>query len=135
MHTTLRDYTPDDYRMVSGWWADHYGNDFRPGFVPRAAFIVEADGVALGFFGLCSMTPDFAYFAFPLVNPKSDKESREKTVDFMIEAAKLWTKNAGHTICYISIRGEKFLNRLRAKGFVAGEDGCQHMFAKVGEIG
>lgn len=130
----LREYTPDDYRMVSGWWADHYGNDFRPGFVPRAAFIVEADGVATAFFGMCQMAPDFCYLAFPLVNPKSDKESREKSLAYLIESSKLWAVSAGIPIIYISTHGEKFLNRLREAGFVADDSTNTHLFCKVGEI-
>lgn len=130
----IRQYIRDDFDMVADWWRTHHGNDFRPGYVPSAAFIIETEGQATAFFGVCPMTPDFAYLAFPLVNPALDKESREKSLDFVVEAAKVWIKHAGIPILWISIRGESFLNRLRKKGFVAGEDGCQHMFYKGGEI-
>lgn len=128
----LREYTPDDYRMVSGWWADHYGNDFRPGFVPAKAYIVTAGEVDAAFFGIAPMTPDFSYLAFPLVNPNLDKESRDKAIDFVIDAASMLKDTP---VIWYSGNGEKFLNRLREKSWFAAESGCQHMFFKSGEIG
>lgn len=96
--------------------------------------MVTVDGLDAGFFGMCLMTPAFAYLAFPMVNPQLDKDIRDKAVDFIIDCAKLWAVNAGIPIVYYSGNGEKFLSRLRNKGFIAGETGCQHMFATVGEI-
>lgn len=131
---SLRSYTSDDFKLIESWWRQHYNNDFRPGYVPLASFVVLLDGVPSGFFGVCPMTPDFAYLAFPMVNPNLDKDAREKSVDFIIEAAKLWIKHAGIPLLWISIRGESFLNRLGKAGFIAAESGNTHMFYKGGDI-
>lgn len=132
--TAIRPYTAEEFPMIQSWWRLHHDNDFRPGFVPTAAYIVSVDGFPAGFFGMCPMTPDFSYFAFPMCNPGLPSNIRDIAIDFMIDCAKIWTAEAGLKVAYISIRGEKFLSRLREKGWIAGEDGCQHMFSMVGEI-
>lgn len=117
--------------MVQGWWETHHGGEFRHGYVPKDAYIV---GDNAGFFGMCPMTPDFCYLAFPMVNPELPKEQRDETVDVMIEYAKIWAVQTNHPIVWISTHGEKFLSRLRQAGFASEETGMSHMFCKVGEI-
>lgn len=120
--------------MVERWWRDYHGNDFRPGYVPKAAFIVSVHNQVAAFFGVCPQTPDFAYLAFPLINPGMPHNIRDLAIDFMVDSAIIWTVSNAMTILWYSGNGEKFLSRLRAKGWIAGETGCQHMFKVTGEI-
>jgi hypothetical protein len=131
---TIREYGVVDFPLIEAWWRQHHGNDFRPSYPARFSYIVEIDSQPAAFFGISPQTPAFAYLSFPLVNPGLGKESREKAVDFMIDAAILFTVSNGIPILWYSGNGECFLNRLRAKGWIAGETGCQHMFYKAGEI-
>lgn len=130
----LRNYTENDFPLVEAWWRQHHGNDFRPSYPPRASYIVTVDGIDAAFFGVAPMTPGFCYLSFPLINPELSKESRDKAIDFIIDAAKMWAVTANIPVLWYSGNGEKFLNRLGSKGFVTGESGCTHMFCKVGDI-
>jgi len=120
--------------MVEKWWRDHHGNDFRKGFPALQSFIVQNDGKDAVFFGIAPMTPDFCYLAFPLVNPSLAKDKRDTAIDFMLECAKIAAQRMGFPVLWISIRGEKMLNRLGRAGFIEAESGNTHMFCKVGEI-
>lgn len=129
----VRPYGPADFPTVEGWWRAHHGNDFRPGYISNNAYIVIGAG-DMAFFSMCPMCPDFCYLGFPLVNPNLQREKRDAAVDFMVECAKLWAERNGFPIVWVSIRGEKMLNRLSAAGFIRGEGGNTHMFCKVGVI-
>jgi hypothetical protein len=128
----IRNYHDADFDMVATWWRGHHGNEFQRGFIPPTAYIVTDDnGEPMGFFSMASLQCDFCYFLYPLVRPDVSRDQRNQAIDFMIECAKIWAVNTGHTCVYISIRGEKMLSRLEQKGFISGEQGCQHMFCKV----
>lgn len=130
----IRQYLDSDFPTIEAWWRQHHGNDFRPSYPARASYVIEVDGQPAAFFGISPQTPAFAYLSFPLVNPNLDKESRNKCVDFIIDAAIMWVVSNGIPILWYSGNGECFLNRLRDKGFIAGETGCSHWFFKAGEI-
>jgi hypothetical protein len=129
-----RQYTSEDFDMVHSWWKKHHNNEFRPDYPPKYSYIVHSGGEALGFFGMAPMTPAFCYLSFPLVNPDAPKELRDEAVDFIIESSKIWASKCEFPIVWISIRGEKMLNRLGKAGFIEAETGNSHMFCKVGEI-
>jgi len=130
---SIRQYADDDFKLVETWWHEHHGNVFCKDYVPEHSYIIESDK-PLAFFGMCHMTKAICYFSFPLVNPSVTKEERGEAIDYMIECAKLWCIRTGHKVIYISIKGEKMLSRLEQSGFIAGEDGCKHMFCKLGDI-
>lgn len=128
----IRNFTESDFPMVAAWWEKHHGNTYLREFIPPTAYIVCSDeGEPWGFFSMASLQCAFCYFLYPLVNPDIEREQRNEAIDFMIECAKIWAVNTGHTYVYISIRGEKMLSRLEQSGFISGEDNCQHMFCKV----
>lgn len=130
----LRGYTEADFPMVEKWWRVHHGNDFRKGYLPKYSYVVTKNNVDSAFFGMAHMTPDICYLCYPMVNPNLLKNEREGVLDYLIECSKLWAAKTGHKIVYISIRGEKFLNRLGEAGFIEAESGNTHMFCKVGDI-
>lgn len=130
----IRPYTEADFPLIEAWWRQHHGNDFRPSYPARISYMVMLGSAPAGFFGVSPQTPAFSYLSFPLVNPNLDKEAREKVVDFIVDSAMMVAVSMSTPILWYSGNGEKFLNRLRNKGFVTGESGCTHMFKVVGEI-
>lgn len=124
--------TGDDFPMLAEWWKKHHDNVLCKDFLSPYTYIVTKNGENAGFFSMHPMDCAVCYFGFPCVNPYL--ENRERVVDHMIEYAKMWAHRTKHSVVYISIRGEKMLNRLEHAGFIQAETGCSHMFCKIGDL-
>lgn len=89
------------------------------------------DGEDVGFFAMSSMQCAICHIGFPVINPFIQRKDRDKALEYMIEATKIWALKTGHSLIYISIAGAKIVNRFKKAGFLDAGGNNYHMLCKV----
>ena len=120
-----------DYDIIGRWWRKHGSYIPAPEYLSQTGLIIEIDNepVAAGF--LYKTDSAICVFEWVVVNPETEKESRDKALDYLIESAIEWSEKAGFKVIYSSLKEKKFIKRLEAKSFVKCDENQTHMFYGV----
>ena len=123
-----------DYDMLYKWWRLH--NSFPPkrDQLSDCGLIVERENnpICAGF--LYSTDSSICVFEFVVCDPTIDKEIRDKALTKLIEEAQKWAAESLYSLIYTSVRGLKYINRLKNAGFIEVDKEMTHMFYEVKEI-
>ena len=124
------DYSKD-YAIISRWWEEHGSCVPSPEYLSPNGLIIEISGnpVAAGF--LYKTDSAICVFEWVIVNPKADKKQRNQALYYLIETAQKWAARTGFKMIYTSVKGPKFVERLKEKGFIETDTGQSHLFYGV----
>lgn len=120
-----------DYATICAWWDAHGSLCMKPEHLSQNGIIVEIESIpaCVGF--LYKTDSRLCAFEFVVSDPTLAKNIRDKALNFLILAAKEWTKINGFSLIYTSTSNQKYLSRLKAAGFIETDKGQTHSFFEV----
>jgi hypothetical protein len=124
-------FKEEDFPMIYAWWKEHNGDGFQLNLLPPTSYIVTMDGQPVAFFAMSGLQCAACYIGFPVINPFIERKDRDKALEYMIEATKIWALKTGHSLVYISIAGAKIVNRFKKAGFFDAGGNNYHMLYRV----
>lgn len=121
-----------DYATMEKWWRAHNSFAPKPEHLTDDGFVIEVEGEAVAVWFMYPMgTSKICYLGFPTIGFKCRHDLRDIVSEIMLKKAKQWASAKGFEVIYISVGGQKFLDRLKAFGFVEADKGNSHMFLGV----
>jgi len=119
-----------DYAIISAWWEQHGSFAPRPQHLSSTGLIIEAD-IPLCAGWLYNTDSKICVFEFVVCNPNADKSLRDAALTLLIEEIKALSSQRGYELIYSSVKGERYINRLEAAGFIITDSGQTHCFYGV----
>ena len=116
-----------DYDMLCKWWEGHGSYAPQVQQLPSTGIIVESDKpLCAGF--LYNTDSTICVMEFYVCDPLLEKEERDKGLEYLIHLLKGIAINRGYEVIYTSTGIQKFIGRLKEKGFEEADKNQTHMF-------
>jgi hypothetical protein len=120
-----------DYAIIKDWWISHGSFPPKPEHLSTTGIVVEADKpVCAGW--LYHTDSKICIFEFVVSDPKACKELRNDALNLLIEEAKRLSSERQYKLIYSSVKGVKYINRLKEAGFIEVDTDQTHCFFEVG---
>lgn len=128
-----RKFVAKDYETMQKWWQKWHKDDAPPPWVlPKTGIMIEVDGEDAAFGFLYNTDSGVCVFEWFCGNPFMKKKDREMALDYLIDCAKEWAEKAGYGLIYSSCGIQRYINRVKSKGFKDVSKNQTHLFCHVG---
>lgn len=124
----IREYTPDDYPLLTGWWAGHGVAPVRADCLPKLGLVaVVADVPAAAVWAYMDNSVSVAFLEWFVTNPTNRPSVSVKALHHLTECAKDCLAALGYTAIHSSCRQHSLSRLLEKSGFVQTDSSVIHL--------
>lgn len=117
MYFESREYTPDDYEMVCGWWEQWGKKPLPDTHMSKTGVIVSSCGVDLCCAWLYKTDSAFCIMDWFISNKDAPKLLKTGSVSFLVKEIEAKAKDYGFSTIFTSVRNQHLKNALVECGF------------------
>lgn len=117
----------EDYPIISSWWLRHEWPVIPLTHLSSSGFICELDGVPAVAGWIYETNSAFCLLEFVVANPEIRREKRTEAFEAFLEAMVKYSKEAGFSTIFTTVKSGGLMGRLENQGFQKSDVGMTNM--------